>query len=250
MPEMHGKYWLGAAAASLLTAGSRAAGVDAPQSFSPEAWQRTAHSSAGDWSREAMIHQFDMTRALRGTPRAQILALLGPPGYATEQFGLGSGLQVRFDIYRLSADADRSYVLSYDAQGKLVRAVIDDTVCACPLCSEAAPLSSAAHLRDQLVETGWAQAGKQLSVLEFESLLGGPGMRITTTDSAGGQRWTHYSDVWRITAKVPLFLLAEGARPTRDWNDAAFGEARVFSYTFVTLMPHCLAPNERRHAEK
>jgi hypothetical protein len=234
------EYWLGAAVASLLAAGA-SAGEDSPQSFSPEAWQRTAQSTAGNWSREAMIHHFDMTQALKGTPRAHLLTLLGPPGYSSEQLGLGGGLHVRFDIYRLSAHADRSYVLNYDAQDKLVRGVIDGTVCACPLCSEAAPHSSAAHARERLLKAGRAEAGQGLSVLEFEALMGGPGMRATNTDMGGGQRWTHYSDVWRISAKAPLFLLAEGARPTRDWNDAAFGEARVFSYTFVTLMPDCLA---------
>jgi hypothetical protein len=241
MPQIHRGYWLGTAVASLLAAGVGIAGDDSPQSFSPGAWQRTAQSTADNWSREPMIHQFDTTQALKGTPRAQILALLGPPGYASEQFGLGSGLQVRFDIYRLSAHADRSYVLNYDAHGRLVRGVIDGTVCACPLCSEAAPLSSQAHLRARLLKTGRAQAAQGLSVLEFEALLGGAGKHATTTDTAGGQRWTRYSDVWRISAEAPLFLLAEGARPTRDWNDAAFGEARVSSYTFVTLMPHCLA---------
>lgn len=240
MTQIHRGYWLGAAVASLLAARVSVAGDDSPQSFSPGAWQRTAQSTADNWSREAMIHQFDTMQALKGTPRAQILALLGPPGYASEQFGLGSGLQVRFDIYRLSAHADRSYVLNYDAQDRLVRGVIDGTVCACPLCSEAAPLSNAAHVRERLLKAGGA-AGQELSVLEFEALLGGPGMHATTTDSGGGQRWTHYSDVWRISAKAPLFLLAEGARPTRDWNEAAVGEARIFSYTFVTLMPHCLA---------
>lgn len=242
MAQIHRGYWLSAAVAGLLAGGVRVAGVEAPQSFSPEAWQRTAQSTAGDWSREAMIRQFfDVTRALKGTPRAQILALLGPPGYASEQFGLDGGLQVRFDIYRLSAHADRSYVLNYDAQGTLVRGVIDGTVCACPLCSEAAPLSSMARVAERLLKAAQAQASQGLSVLEFEALLGGPGMHATTTDTGGGQRWTHYSDVWRIIAKAPRFLLAEGARPTRDWNDAAFGEARVLSYTFVTLMPHCLA---------
>jgi hypothetical protein len=240
LPQIHRRYWPGAAVASLLAAGVSVAGDDSPQSFSPEAWQRTAQSTVGNWSREAMIHHFDTTQALKGTPRAHLLALLGPPGYSSEQFGLGSGLHVRFDIYRLSAQADRSYVLNYE-QDKLVRGVIDGTICACPLCSEAAPKSSAAHARERLLKAGRGEAGQGLSVLEFEALMGGPGMRATTTDMGGGQRWTHYSDVWRISAKAPMFLLAEGARPTRDWNDAAFGEARVFSYTFVTVMPHCLA---------
>jgi hypothetical protein len=241
MPQIHREYWLGTAVATLLAAGASVAGDDSPQSFSPRAWQRAAESTADNWSREPMILQFDTIQALKGTPRAKILALLGPPGYASEQFGPGSGLQMRFDIYRLSAHADRSYVLNYDAQGRLVRGIIDGTVCACPLCSEAAPLLSAAHVRERLLKIGRAQTGQGLSVLEFEALLGGPGMHATTTDTAGGQRWTHYSDVWRISAKAPLFLLAEGARPSRDWNDAALGEARVFSYTFVTAMPHCLA---------
>jgi hypothetical protein len=217
LPQIHRRYWPGAAVASLLAAGVSVAGDDSPQSFSPEAWQRTAQSTVGNWSREAMIHHFDTTQALKGTPRAHLLALLGPPGYSSEQFGLGSGLHVRFDIYRLSAQADRSYVLNYE-QDKLVRGVIDSTICVCPLCSEAAPKSSAAHARERLLKAGRGEAGQ-----------------------GGGQRWTHYSDVWRISAKAPMFLLAEGARPTRDWNDAAFGEARVFSYTFVTVMPHCLA---------
>jgi hypothetical protein len=240
MPRIHRGYWPDAVVASLLAAGVSVAGTDAPQNSSPEAWQRSAQSTADNWSREAMIHQFDMTQALKGTPRAHLLALLGPPDYSSEQFDLGSELHVRFDIYRLSAHADRSYVLNYDAQDKLVRGVIDGTVCACPLCSESAAHTSAAHVRERLL-TGRGNAGQGLSVLEFEALLGGPGMHATTTDTAGGQRWTHYFDVWRVTAKAPTFLLAEGARPTRDWNDAAFGEARVFSYTFVTLMPRCLA---------
>jgi hypothetical protein len=241
MLQIHRRYWLGTAVASLLAAGVSVAGEDSPQSFSPEAWQRTAQSTGGNWSREAMIQHFELTQALKGAPRARLLALLGPPGYSSEQFGLGSALHVRFDIYRLSAQIDRSYVLNYDAQDKLVRGVIDGTACACPLCSEAAPNSSAAHLRERLREAGRAESGQGLSVLEFEALMGGPGMHATSTDMAGGQRWTHYSDVWRISAKPPQFLLAEGARPTRDWDDAAFGEARLFSYTLVTVMPHCLA---------
>jgi hypothetical protein len=241
MPRRRSHCCLVLVLASIAISGATARADELSGEFSPEAWQKAVQASAGDWSREALARQFDRAYPLAGRERDQVVGLLGAPGYASETFGIGSGLRYRFDVYRLSAKNDASYAIEYDAQGKGIRGLIDTVGCACPPCGDEAPAAPVDGLRSGLQTQGAAEAGTGIKIARLESLVGRPGKRSVNTNAAGGQAWVHYTEVWRLAGEAHGFLIAEGARVARDWSADAFAEAMVESYSIVTMMPDCLA---------
>lgn len=238
---MNRRWWLALAVPAVMSLCVAADNGAAPHRFSTEAWQRAATSGAQDWSREAMLKSLPADAIRPGMSRAQIVALLGPPGYANADYRLGVGVTSRIDVYRLSGRNDRSYRIDYDGQDRLIMHAIDESPCDCDLCTDRAPAVPFAAVDRAVLNKTALREGTQLTIGQLESRIGRPGQRIVDRGVSGGQMWVNYVDIWRVTGGEPHYLFASGHRPARDWKFGALDNEPLDSYDLVTMFPQCLA---------
>jgi hypothetical protein len=210
-----------------------------------ETWQHAADPHSPLWSREALLSRLLDGIKVEDLDRQQVLALLGPPGFASESYYPGQGLSGRLDVYRLSARNDRSYTISYEPSGKVTSNSIGAAPCACPRCRDL-PGNTDIILQDATVTDLLTSklVSDQLSstkIAELEDLVGHPGKKTAQHATAGGQAWVDYYVIWRIAGGGgDHFLIGSGHIPARDWR--ALDDARVETYDLITLTAECEAP--------
>jgi len=86
--------------------------------FDASVWKAQHQSGAPDNPRHPMLSEVEERVAPKGTPRAQVVAALGPP----------DDLTATSDVYTLGAAAFgvdyEQYVIEYDGQGKVSRSFV------------------------------------------------------------------------------------------------------------------------------
>ena len=218
---------------------------DSPGAATLETWQRAADPHSKTWSREAMLDGLLNGVKIETLDRQRVLALLGPPGFASESYYPGQGLSGRLDLYRLSAKNGRSFRVNYRPSGQVETASTDATPCVCPLCRDLSGntdiIIEDAVVTDLLTVQLVSADHQTIKLAELEQLVGHVGKRSLDNRTIGGQAWVNYNVAWRISGGGgEHFLVAGGHITSRDWD--TFEEARIQSYDLITLTAECEAP--------
>ena len=79
----------------------------------------------GNWNREKLLGQLLKPHDLVGMTRAQVIALLGQPGYSQLDY---PGAR-RIDEYRLSLSNASDFRVEYDQDDKVTEDIIDSRAC-------------------------------------------------------------------------------------------------------------------------
>jgi hypothetical protein len=229
----------------LFGLGALPAYADNGPAISIETWQHAVDPHSPKWSREALLNRMLADTRVEDLDRQQVLALLGPPGYASESYFPGQGLSGRVDAYRLSAKNDRSFRVNYQASGKVARGGIEPGPCACPRCGDLAGntdiILQDAIVTDLLTSKLVSDQLSSTKIAELEELVDHPGKRAVQHATAGGQAWVDYYVIWRIAGGGgDHFLIGSGHVQSRDWR--SFEDAKVETYDLVTVNAECQAP--------
>jgi hypothetical protein len=210
-----------------------------------ETWQRAADPHTPGWSREVLLGTMLKATRVEALDRQQMLAMLGPPGFASESYYPGQGLVARIDHYRLSAKNNRSYRVDYDPSGKVLNNAIEGSPCACPLCrglfDNTDIIVEDAAVTDLLTDKIVSDDHRNILVTELEQLVGHAGKRSSASSTVGGQVWRNYQVTWRISGGGgEHFLVGSGRVAEHAWQ--SYEDARVESYELITLTAECEAP--------
>jgi hypothetical protein len=200
------------------------------------AWLFAPKSQEAKWNRQPLLDRLLAGLDLVGKPRANVMSLLGRPGYSAKLYPQRSEI----DMYRLSAANDQSFRLDYDAGNVVTADMIDRSPCSCDFCTAEAPvLSAVAMTKSGLTRPSFGQDGLTMSA--FESMLGERGKLRLSRDVAGGQMWLNYIEFWRVEGAPHQFLIVSGHTPSRDAPTNDVGGKRVESWALISFAPDCLA---------
>jgi hypothetical protein len=226
----------------LITSAPTSAKDESFGSFSTQIWRSAPNQDPQNWSREPLLAGLPGLGQMRQIDRATIIAQLGPPGISDELYTPGAGRHARLDIYRLSAKNDRILRIDYDTKDRFEGDDVETGPCGCPACIAALPDTQAIVRMDILARAVLKRRNTNTTAItkgRLDQLVGHAGRPRLTTEQAGGQAWTDYSEIWRIAGPNERYFLASGQVPARDRATQQDSEFPITSYALVTVGPDC-----------